>query len=1475
MNPSIAVSASSGTTEMDVLLDSGNLLGDCCSIQFYNEHPELFEVAAGGNCTTVRGMQADGVTPVKIEKEAMVKIRLKYKDRNKTLHIPVYITDIKRDCIIGLSTLITHAYDFYTHVLEGWHKLAMAKMLDGTPREFCSILRADWRENSMEEVNQKLVHASGAGKVEIYNDPIKKWGVRVRKDIPDKHLKKGMLVLPYSRCIGKRLEEEQDPKWLPDYTMELGDKRFGASDDTREFAPFINDALEDEQQNMQAELSDSGRLQFKNTRELEPGEPLHIAYGPEFWIKHLKENRAQKNEEQLEELLERVREYYRSTDKTTIEALAICQLSDYDDLQRAFSVYPNDALEEEDIAETLIYPSDIASIDLSVPYKDRVQEFLDTYHKKVHGQFMDHPGVKELFNSLGADVFVPKNWDGLIDENGKPWVFRIQWKEAPADIKRKSAFINEKLYEIVKLEFERLTLAKFFVDSDSPVASRLVVAPKATDPFVRLCGDFSPINKDMANSQVDIPLVFQELHKVAKSSVFANIDMTNAFHQLLIDETSSNRLSIATPFGQFRPRFLPEGIKVASQILQKAMKTIFKPMGEDCIVMFDNFLVLADDYEDLRKKLTKFFSICKKHNLFLKLSKSDFAVRETPFFGYTVRKNSFVIEECRLKALDDLPFPPDTDKCNTPAKKLQSMQVYLGITQFVAPFVPGYAGITAKLHEMIHQSFSWEEKNWAEDYRSIWNNHRNMVKQVYALNYPDYSLDWVLRVDASQIGCGGVLLQIRINDEGEHVYEPLMLFSHKFTDAATRWQISDQEAYGIYHGVHKARHLLLGKPFILETDHRNLLWMEKSKIPKINRMVSFLTSFEIWVRHIPGVDNDAADGLSRLMRGMEPEEFNQADESMNVVDMDDNIWKQVHGYEMGHHGVKRTWEMLNKYHPGHAYSLEDVKYYVDQCAICQKYREPFETSIKPLVKTLIKQHPRSTVAIDTCTMQEDRNGNKYILVFVNMFTKIIQIYPTIDKSAETTANKLILYIGSFGLVDTVHSDQGSDFMSKLQSQVLRKFGILRSHTITYSPWSSGAEPSVKKASYHIRTLCADKEWADRWSDDHIIGAAIMNCNEPVHTSTGISPYEATFGTENARYYDFGADQVDTTSKEAMVSYMKILNKDFKRMKQLSIEFQEAYKQKKTACNEGHEQQLYHEGDLVLTKGDKNRRNSKLEAVKQGPFAVVDHVKGHNTVRIRSLVTNKVTDANCVDLQIFTGTQAEATKLSRLDNREVEIEEILGYKGNPVDGRSSTTWIVKWLGEESTTEEPWSGIEQTIALEKYCSTQPILQRLLIPTKQLAEYDRINIAKHTPLPVDTIVYVDLRSFCYPWYDQREDLPDRATTKYRVQAVYRSYNGKKRLEAEVFFPAYGVTYKLPQKWMVYHGNATTLGPDEVLLSADDLRKYNAVNYISFMTDDDQTRERLIKHRLLTNKKAIAAEMRPYRYPDADYPLKKRFKK
>ena len=130
--------------------------------------------------------------------------------------------------------------------------------------------------------------------------------------------------------------------------------------------------------------------------------------------------------------------------------------------------------------------------------------------------------------------------------------------------------------------------------------------------------------------------------------------------------------------------------------------------------------------------------------------------------------------------------------------------------------------------------------------------------------FPDYEKDWIVRADASDSAVAAVLLQIVQNDKGEDIYHPIGFKSKKLSGPATRWDIFKKEAYAVYFAVKSFAYYLHGKKFIMETDHQNLLWMEKSEAYIVIRWRVYLQSFMMLLRNIKGRDNIVADWGSRM-----------------------------------------------------------------------------------------------------------------------------------------------------------------------------------------------------------------------------------------------------------------------------------------------------------------------------------------------------------------------------------------------------------------------------------------------------------------------------------------------------------------------------------------------------------------------------------------------------------------------------------
>ena len=222
------------------------------------------------------------------------------------------------------------------------------------------------------------------------------------------------------------------------------------------------------------------------------------------------------------------------------------------------------------------------------------------------------PGFYEFMRDEAIKVFVCTNWTGI---DAPPIEFK--WKEGmPEEHKVKSRPIAPQRFPMVQKEFGRLT-QYHLLPCESPFVSPMSDADKATAPFVRICGDYRFVNQFILPDQHHIPKIQYELLRFKGFRYFADLDMVNSFHQFRLGFLTSQRLSIITPFGTYRPVFLPEGVSPATGILHSRMRDIFADFSEWSVVIFDNFCIGGHSHEDLFAKLKLFVARCKEYNIFL------------------------------------------------------------------------------------------------------------------------------------------------------------------------------------------------------------------------------------------------------------------------------------------------------------------------------------------------------------------------------------------------------------------------------------------------------------------------------------------------------------------------------------------------------------------------------------------------------------------------------------------------------------------------------------------------------------------------------------------------------------------------------------------------------------------------------------------------------------------------------------------
>jgi hypothetical protein len=237
--------------------------------------------------------------------------------------------------------------------------------------------------------------------------------------------------------------------------------------------------------------------------------------------------------------------------------------------------------------------------------------------------------------------------------------------------------------------------------------------------------------------------------------------------------------------------------------------------------------------------------------------------------------------------------------------------------------------------------------------------------------------------------------------------------------------------------------------------------------------------------------------------------------------------KQVHGGRMPHFGAKRTWQLLNKYFPGHGVPVRLVQDFVAECPRCQKDARRTVCDIQPAVRTLLPDGNRVQVGINALSRMGidslkitsiDKNGNAQAIVMVNHMTKHVSIYPAKDYDARTAATALFTYYCRFGGFDELASDPGSKFLSDTVQQLNNWLGIRHKVSLVDVYTSNGVWQTNGEVLRHLRALCNDGRIRNEWSNPENICLVEFILNERVSTETRHSAFELTFGSADLPYF---------------------------------------------------------------------------------------------------------------------------------------------------------------------------------------------------------------------------------------------------------------------------------------------------------------------------------------------------------------------
>ena len=150
---------------------------------------------------------------------------------------------------------------------------------------------------------------------------------------------------------------------------------------------------------------------------------------------------------------------------------------------------------------------------------------------------------------------------------------------------------------------------------------------------------------------------------------------------------------------------------------------------------------------------------------------------------------------------------------------------------------------------------------WNQEFQNTFEELKTCLIQGPILSYPNDAGICIIDCDASNFGVGGVLFS-QLQDGQEKV---IAHGSRTLTASEQNYCVTCKELLAVVYHVKLFRSYVLGRPFIIRTDHSSLKYWHRFKDPtdQLARWLDCLAPFDFEIINRPGEKHGNADGLSR------------------------------------------------------------------------------------------------------------------------------------------------------------------------------------------------------------------------------------------------------------------------------------------------------------------------------------------------------------------------------------------------------------------------------------------------------------------------------------------------------------------------------------------------------------------------------------------------------------------------------------
>jgi hypothetical protein len=387
--------------------------------------------------------------------------------------------------------------------------------------------------------------------------------------------------------------------------------------------------------------------------------------------------------------------------------------------------------------------------------------------------------------------------------------------------------------------------------SNASYASPMVIVKKKNTDSLRLCIDYTRLNRITVVDPMPQPDVEDVLSKLSNAQMFSTFDACKGFYAIPVDDNSKDYTTFVTGDNMYRFNVLPFGLINAPRTYSRMVKMMLQGAKN-----MDNFVddIITYTTSDLKlhlETLRELFARARQANVKLRPTKACVGYFKIEFLGS-------IVSEGQVR-----PNPESVEKilnASIPRTK-KGVRSLVGCINWLRKYLPKAAKLLKPLTDLITKKAS-DNVIWGPTQESSMVEIRRILTSTPVLSIYDPHKEHVIQTDASNEYIGGTLLQL----ENDGLLHPILYASRKCVDREMRYDIQNKEMLAIVWMCRRCFKYLYGSFFTVQTDCQALTLLN-GKLSNNARVVRWQLEMQMYnyrVQIIPGHENGMSDWLSRM-----------------------------------------------------------------------------------------------------------------------------------------------------------------------------------------------------------------------------------------------------------------------------------------------------------------------------------------------------------------------------------------------------------------------------------------------------------------------------------------------------------------------------------------------------------------------------------------------------------------------------------